>query len=294
MSGGWWGTSRLPATTGPRSSRPAARPCGSTPRLWLATTDRAHGGDRDGQRRSRAARPPAGVGSGHPGATLRIVDGGHACSRCAGVVRASTHRGVPGEVADRAAAGRRSPSPPPSRAAEDDAEGDALAGADLAGAVTVRHVVHTAAASTGRRRWGTRPPPAFQPHRRCAALRAGSLLGQHELTAGVVDIRRRQPDDDLEREGNLAVAILVQRVVPTGSIAEDQRRRAGLAVAPAASQQAVERLGPVRPASGASAPTRWRSPPMVSTAARAGAAPAAAMDSRSTHSHLRRSGTSPC
>ena len=81
-----------------------------------------------------------------------------------------------------------------------------------------------------------------------AALRARALLEQHELAALVVDARLGQHRHDLEREVDVAVEVLVQRVPVALAVAEDQRRRALLAGGAAALEQL---LVPGREASGA-------------------------------------------
>jgi hypothetical protein len=89
-----------------------------------------------------------------------------------------------------------------------------------------------------------------------AALRPRALLEQHELAA--LELRRiGEQHHGLERERDVAVDVLVQRVPVAGAVAEDQRRRPGLAGGVAALEEAVERRGvaevlaePLRPAVG--------------------------------------------
>ena len=80
-----------------------------------------------------------------------------------------------------------------------------------------------------------------------AALRARALLQQHELAALVVDARLREHGEDLEREVDVAVEVLVQRVPVALAVAQDQRRRALLAGGAAALEQLLvlerERVG---------------------------------------------------
>ena len=77
-----------------------------------------------------------------------------------------------------------------------------------------------------------------------AALRARALLHQHELAALVLV---GEHGDDLEREVDVAVEVLVQRVPVALAVAQDQRRRALLAGGAAALEQLLvlgrERVG---------------------------------------------------
>ena len=56
------------------------------------------------------------------------------------------------------------------------------------------------------------------------ALRARPLLEQHELAALVVHVRLREDGQHLEREVDVAVEILVQRVPVALAVAQDERR----------------------------------------------------------------------
>ena len=79
-----------------------------------------------------------------------------------------------------------------------------------------------------------------------AALRARALLHQHELAALEVLPRLGQHREDLEREVDVAVEVLVQRVPVALAVAQDQRRRALLAgLAAALEQLLVRRAGSV-------------------------------------------------
>jgi len=82
-------------------------------------------------------------------------------------------------------------------------------------------------------------------HNVCAALRARSLLHEHELAALVVDARLREHRQHLEREGDVAVEILVERVPIARSVAQDQRRRPLLTRGAATLEQLrmLERIG---------------------------------------------------
>ena len=92
-----------------------------------------------------------------------------------------------------------------------------------------------------------------------AALRARALLEQHELAALEVDSRASEDRQHLEREVDVAVEVLVQRVPVALAVAQDQRRRARLAGRAAALEQLLVLGGERRvvPAA-AAAPSRWR------------------------------------
>ena len=80
-----------------------------------------------------------------------------------------------------------------------------------------------------------------------AALRPRALLHEHELAALVVHARLRQHRQHLEREVDVAVEILVERVPVARAVAQDQRRRPLLARGAAALEQlgVLEREGVV-------------------------------------------------
>jgi hypothetical protein len=80
-----------------------------------------------------------------------------------------------------------------------------------------------------------------------AALGTGALLEQDELTALEVDAAPRQDGQDLKREVDVAVEVLVQGVPVALAVAQDQRRRPVLAGLPALAQQllVLEREGAV-------------------------------------------------
>jgi hypothetical protein len=56
-------------------------------------------------------------------------------------------------------------------------------------------------------------------------LHPRSLLREHELATGEVDLGLAQEHRDLEREGECPVEVLVQAVEVARAIAEEQRRR---------------------------------------------------------------------
>src|SRR4051794_34494927 len=62
-----------------------------------------------------------------------------------------------------------------------------------------------------------------------AALRARALLEEDELAAVEVDSRLRQDGQDLEREEDVAVEVLMEGVPVALAVAEDERRRPRLA-----------------------------------------------------------------
>ena len=86
-----------------------------------------------------------------------------------------------------------------------------------------------------------------------AALRARALLEQHELAALEVAPGSDSTVSDLEREVDVAVEVLVQRVPVALAVAQDQRRRALLAGGAAALEQLAR----------ASGGKRRRSPPQA-------------------------------
>src|SRR6266404_8621858 len=61
-------------------------------------------------------------------------------------------------------------------------------------------------------------------HHLGARLHARPLFGQDELAALEIAARLVQQDRHLEREGDIAVEILMQAIVPAGPITQDQRR----------------------------------------------------------------------
>ena len=62
-----------------------------------------------------------------------------------------------------------------------------------------------------------------------AALHARALLGQHKIAAGEIVARLGKQNRDLDREGEVAVEILVQAIEVAGRILQQQRRRPRLA-----------------------------------------------------------------
>jgi len=71
--------------------------------------------------------------------------------------------------------------------------------------------------------------PLLQRHDLAARLHARPLLDQHELAAGEVAARGAQQHHDLEREDHVAIEIAVQAVVVARPVAQQERRRPGLA-----------------------------------------------------------------
>src|SRR3954447_11354245 len=69
------------------------------------------------------------------------------------------------------------------------------------------------------------------------ALRARALLEEHELAAVEVDAGLRQDRERLEREVDVAVEVLVQRVPVARAVAQDQRGRSRLAGSGAAREE---------------------------------------------------------
>ena len=63
-----------------------------------------------------------------------------------------------------------------------------------------------------------------QRHHLGPRLHAWPLLGQHEFTAGEIPLRLRQQNRELQRKDMLAVEILVQSVVVSGAVLQQERR----------------------------------------------------------------------
>src|SRR5207247_10125503 len=74
-------------------------------------------------------------------------------------------------------------------------------------------------------------------------LVARALLDQQELAALVVDATAAEEGGDRQREGDVAVEVLVETVVAAGLVVEQERRGFRLAGAPADGQQAGEIVG---------------------------------------------------
>ena len=65
-------------------------------------------------------------------------------------------------------------------------------------------------------------------HHLGARLHARALLGQHELAAGEIPARLAQQHRELDRENHVTVDVLVETVVASRFVAQQQRRRARL------------------------------------------------------------------
>ena len=127
-----------------------------------------------------------------------------------------------------------------------------------------------------------------------ARLCARSLLDDDELAAGVIRPRSVEADHHLDREHQLAVQIAVQRVPVARSVAQQQRRRTGLARG-VALRRATRRARRARAAGGRVAPpSPVRSGAGAARTRRASRRPRRAAERRSTGTAPRRSGTAPC
>ena len=105
-------------------------------------------------------------------------------------------------------------------------------------------------------------------HDVCAGLRARALLDEDELAPREVLPGPVEHGQRLQWEDDLAVDVLMQRVVATGAVAQDQRRRAGW---PAAWQRSRNDSRSAGNAAGppSRAPSRWRPRPAAGRARRA-------------------------
>ena len=74
-----------------------------------------------------------------------------------------------------------------------------------------------------------------------ARLRARPLLDEQEFAAAVIDVASAQGEDHLQRERQVAIEILMQAVVATRGVRQQQRRRPRLASRVALLQEFVER-----------------------------------------------------
>ena len=131
-------------------------------------------------------------------------------------------------------------------------------------------------------------------HRSGPRLRAGPLLDDDELAAGVVDLGPVQPDHDLQREDQVAVEVAVEARsshprrsrASAESVAAGQRR--GIARAIRRSRRAMARPGcDDRPSRGRSSTGAARTPTAVGSRSRA-------TDERSTGTRPARSDGVPC
>src|SRR5919109_1118137 len=139
------------------------------------------------------------------------------------------------------------------RVMEDDAERDPLAGVDRRHSVAHARAVVAAGALDGALPGGEddeRSP--LELDHMSPRLRARSLLEQDELAALEVLARTVQDCRHLQREGDLAVEVLVEGVVSALEVTQDQRRGPRLPGAMAALEEVVQLGG--GPAGGPEAP----------------------------------------
>src|SRR3954451_11526891 len=127
------------------------------------------------------------------------------------------------------------------RVVEDDPQRHALAGAHRRDAVAHRGAVVAArAADRSDTRREDRERAALEPDHVRARLRARALLDEDELAALEVGPGAVEDGHRLQREGDVAVEVLVQRVVAALDVAQDQRRRAVLVGGVAALEERLE------------------------------------------------------
>src|SRR5438105_6972327 len=135
-------------------------------------------------------------------------------------------------------------SPHSLRVVEDHSDRMAMAGADAADAVSQINAVeparplHRAMVHGKGDRIALAERHYFRPR-----LHARALFGQYELAAGEIAPRFRQEDRDLQREHMLAVEILMQAIVITGLILQQQRGGPGLARGMTAFQECLVAIG---------------------------------------------------
>jgi hypothetical protein len=112
---------------------------------------------------------------------------------------------------------------------EDDSERVSHAGADAADAVTEVHTVVALRPTHGPvvngERYGVTLPKRYDLH---ATLHPRPLFGQDQLATCEIDVRLRQQDGNLDREGEIAVEILVEAVEVTRDVPQQQRCRTNL------------------------------------------------------------------
>src|SRR6266542_2039783 len=124
------------------------------------------------------------------------------------------------------------------RVVEDDAERVARPPRDRAHAVTHGRAMPAPGAADGPvARGEDHQLPPLGVDRLAPRLRPGPLLDEQEITALVVDATAAQKRGDLQREGDVAVEVLVQAVVAAGLVVEQQRRRLRLSVPAAEAEQ---------------------------------------------------------
>src|SRR6266403_3930579 len=105
----------------------------------------------------------------------------------------------------------------------------AVAGADPAYAMAHVYAVESARALRGPNMHGESHGVSLsQRHHLGPRLHSRPLLGQHEFAAGKIAARFRKKDHDLQRKHMLAIEVLMQAVVVTGPILQQQRRRPAL------------------------------------------------------------------
>src|ERR1019366_7901465 len=81
---------------------------------------------------------------------------------------------------------------------------------------------------------------AIERDRLAARLRARPLLGQEKLATVEIRAAPAEHERNLDREEDLAVQILMHAVVAAGVVAQHQRSRFDLSLAPADFQEGVE------------------------------------------------------
>src|SRR2546430_9976780 len=119
-----------------------------------------------------------------------------------------------------------------------------VSGPNPADAVTKIHAIHSASACHRAMMHGEDYRISLaKRHDLGPRLHAGPLLRNDELAPGEVLTRLRQQDRHLQREDTLAVEILVQAVVVTGSVLKQQRGGTGLTGRAAAGHKFLMRHG---------------------------------------------------
>src|SRR6266581_9454935 len=112
------------------------------------------------------------------------------------------------------------------RVVEDDPQAVACPGQQAADAVAHDGAVVTAGAPHGALARGEDDDlPLLQSDRLSARLLARALLDQEELSAGVIGTAAAQDARELQREGHVAVEILVQAIEAAGFVAQEERCR---------------------------------------------------------------------
>src|SRR5262249_15902016 len=112
---------------------------------------------------------------------------------------------------------------------KDDAKAHSCAGGHRADPMSHDDPVGAARARDGALSGRKNDPGALLNRDRMSArLSAGALFDQKEFAAGVVDLPAAKGEDDLQRKRELTVQILMQAVVSSGPVAQQQRRRTPL------------------------------------------------------------------